>query len=109
MENGSEIKLFTGGLILRDLMIVLYRDERDQARRALAFEEELADSNDQIKDLNDKITTLKADATRPIREHTAETIVTATTDHVAINGRPRGINKIDPPDSRIVDNYSPWR
>ena len=87
-----------------------YRDERDQARaRALAFEEELVDYKDQIKDLRDKIATLKADTARPMREHTAETIVTTATDHLAINWRPRGIDKIDPLDGRNVDDYGPWR
>jgi len=85
-----------------------YRNERDQAR-ALAFEEELVDSKDQIKDLRDKIATLKADTARPMREHTAETIVTTAIDHLAINWRPRGIDKIDPLDGRNVDDYGPWR
>jgi len=58
-----------------------YRDERDQARaRALAFEQELARSKDQIKDLNDTITTFKADVVNPMRERTVETTVTAATD-----------------------------
>jgi hypothetical protein len=87
-----------------------YRSERDQARaRALAFEEELVDSKDQIKDLRDKIATLKADTTRPMREHTAETIATTATDRLAMNWRPRGIDKIDPLDGRNVDDYGPWR
>jgi len=44
-----------------------------------------------------------------MREHTAETIVTTATDHLAINWRPRGIDKIDPLDGRNVDDYGPWR
>jgi hypothetical protein len=67
-----------------------YQDERDQARaRALAFEGELSHSKDQIKDLNDTITTLKADVVNPMRERTVETVVTAATDYATINWKSR--------------------
>jgi hypothetical protein len=84
-----------------------YRDERDEARaRALAFEEELSHSKDQIRDLNDTITILKADA---IRERTVETTATAATDYATINWKSRGTDKFPHLDGRNVDDYGPWR